>query len=77
MATSLATSRLRWQPAMQLNSHQHRRGREYKAVRYLLTDLCAIGFSDWARSAGRPCRRMLLVPSLWSQRRGVRLNPLR
>jgi hypothetical protein len=33
-----------------------------RPVRYLPTDLCAIGSSSWTRSAGRWCRRMLLVP---------------
>jgi hypothetical protein len=33
-----------------------------RSVRYLPTDLCATGFSDWTRRAGRSCRRMLLVP---------------
>ena len=37
-------------------------GANMRPVRYLLTDLCATGFSDWTRSAGRSCRRMLLVP---------------
>ena len=33
-----------------------------RPVPYLPTDLCATGFSDWTRSAGRYCRRTLLVP---------------
>jgi hypothetical protein len=33
-----------------------------RPVCYLLTDLCATGSSGWTRSAGRSCRRMLLVP---------------
>src|SRR6476646_12271021 len=33
-----------------------------RPVRYLLTDLCPCGFSDWTRSAGRSCRRMPLLP---------------
>jgi len=33
-----------------------------RSVRYLPTDLCATGFSDRTRRAGRSCRRMLLVP---------------
>ena len=37
-------------------------GANIRPVRYLLTDLCATGFSDWTRSAGRSCRRMLLLP---------------
>jgi hypothetical protein len=37
-------------------------GANKRPVRYLLADLCAAGFSDWTRSAGRSCRRMLLVP---------------
>ena len=37
-------------------------GANIRPVRYLLTDLGATGFSDWTRSAGRSCRRMLLLP---------------
>jgi hypothetical protein len=33
-----------------------------RPLRYLLADPCPAGFSDWTRSTGRPCRRMLLVP---------------
>jgi hypothetical protein len=31
-----------------------------RPVRYLPTDLCAIGSSGWTRNAGRSCLRMLL-----------------
>src|SRR5712671_4621724 len=65
MATRPATGRLRRPSAMQLNSHRHRIGRKHKRpVRYLLADPCAAGFSDWTRSAGRYCRRMLLEPAI-------------
>jgi hypothetical protein len=45
--------------------------------RYLPTDLCTIGSGGWRCDAGRSCRRMLLVPSLWLQRRWVRSEPPR
>src|ERR1700692_4326350 len=38
------------------------RARTERPARHLLVDLCATEFSDWTRSAGRSCRRMLLVP---------------
>jgi hypothetical protein len=42
-----------------------------RPVRYLLADLRATGFSDWTRSAGRSCRRMLLVPVIGRSGAGV------
>src|SRR5712671_1312781 len=72
MAARHATGRLRWPSTMQLNSRRHCRGREHKTC--LLTNLGATGFRDQMRSAGQSCRRALLLPSLWSQWREVRLN---
>src|SRR5713101_8136318 len=62
MATRHATGRLRRPSAMQLNNIGIAEGANIRPVRYLPTDLCAIGSSGWTRNAGRPCRRMLLVP---------------
>ena len=47
---------------MQLNNIGIAEGANIRPVRYLPTDLCAIGSSGWTRSAGRSYRRMLLVP---------------
>jgi len=47
---------------MQFNHIGIAEGANIKPVRYLPTDLCAIGRSGWTRNAGRSCRRMLLVP---------------
>src|SRR5258705_6407311 len=62
MATRHATGRLRRPSAMQLNHIGIPEGANVRPVRYLPTDLCAIGSSGWTRSAGRSYRRMLLVP---------------
>jgi len=62
MATRHATGRLRRPSAMQLNNIGIAEGANIRPARYLLTDLCATGFSDWTRSAGRSSRRMLLLP---------------
>jgi hypothetical protein len=47
---------------MQLNHIGIAEGANIRPVRYLPTDLCAIGSSGWTRNAGRSCQRMLLVP---------------
>jgi len=47
---------------MQLNNIGIAEDANIRPVRYLPTDLCAIGSSGWTRNAGRSCRRMLLVP---------------
>jgi hypothetical protein len=47
---------------MQLNNIGIAEGANIRPVRYLPTDLCAIGSSGWTRNAGRSCQRMLLVP---------------
>src|SRR5260370_6486330 len=62
MATRPATGRLRRPSAMQLNNIGIAEGAKIRPVRYLPTDLCAIGSSGWTRNAERSCRRMLLVP---------------
>src|SRR5258705_10310839 len=62
MATRHATGRLRRPSAMQLNQIGIPGGANIRLVRYLPTDLFAIGSSGWTRSAGRSYRRMLLVP---------------
>src|SRR5712675_2874338 len=62
MATRHATGRLRRPSAMQLNNIGIAEGANIRPVRYLPTDLYAIGSSGWTRRAGRSCRRMLLVP---------------
>jgi hypothetical protein len=62
MATRPATGRLGRPSAMQLNHIGIAEGANIRPVRYLPTDLYAIGSSGWTRSAGRSCRRMLLVP---------------
>jgi hypothetical protein len=62
MATRHATGRLRRPSAMQLNNIGIAEGANIRPVRYLPTDLCAIGSSGWTRNAGRSCQRMLLVP---------------
>src|SRR5258707_554419 len=61
MATRHATGRLRRPSAMQLNQIGIPEGANIRPVRYLPTDLCAIGSSGRTRSAGRSYRRMLLV----------------
>jgi hypothetical protein len=55
MATRPATGRLSWPWAMQLNS-RIAEGARLTPVRYLLTGLCATGFSDL------DARRRTLVP---------------
>ena len=62
MATRHATGRLRRPSVMQLNNIGIAEGANLRPVRHLLADPCATDFSDWTRSAGRYCRRMLLVP---------------
>ena len=47
---------------MHLNNIGIAEGANIRPVRYLPTDLCAIGSSGWTRNAGRSCQRMLLVP---------------
>jgi hypothetical protein len=84
---SLATLRQWPLGARQVASADHRRcnsihigiaqGANIRSVRYLLTDLLQPASATGLRSAGLSCRRMLLVPTLWSRRRGVRLNPPR
>jgi hypothetical protein len=46
---------------MQLNHIGIAGDANIRPVRYLLTDLCAIGSSGWTRSAGQSWRSMLLV----------------
>jgi hypothetical protein len=54
-------------------------GANIRLVRYLLTDLGATGFSDWTHSAGRSCRRMLLLPviAVAAARGSAQLSALR
>src|SRR6266404_7684730 len=51
MATRHATGRLRRPSAMQLNHIGIAEGPNIRPVRYLPTDLCAIGSSGWTRNA--------------------------
>jgi hypothetical protein len=74
MAARLSLPTLRQRPpgSRQVASAGHRRCNSnhigiaaranIRPVRHPLTDLCAIGFSDWTRSAVRSGRRMLLLP---------------
>jgi len=59
MATRHATGRLRRPSAMQLNHIGIAEGANIRPVRYLPTDLCAIGSRGWTRKAGRSCRAAL------------------
>jgi len=75
MAARHPTGRLRWPSAMQLNSHRHRRGREQKDQ----SVICRLIFVQSVPAAGRATQdgragACCSFPSLWSQRRGVRLN---
>src|SRR6266446_5996342 len=59
---------------MQLNNIGIAEGANIRPVRYLPTDLCAAPAAGRATQDGR-AGACCSCPSLWSQRRGVRLNP--
>ena len=61
---------------MQFNHIGIAGGANIRPVRYLLTDLCAIGSSSWTRSVGQSWRSVR-CSSLWSQQCGVQPSALR
>ncbi len=75
MATRHAAGRLRPPSAMQLNHIGIAEGPNIGPVRYLPTDLCAIGSSAGRATQDGRAGACCSFPSLLSQRRGIRLNP--
>jgi hypothetical protein len=67
-----ATGRLRWSNHIGIAE-----GANIRPVRYLPTHLCATGFNDWTRSAGRSCMLPLSVIVVAAERGSAQPSVLR